>query len=70
MGRVIEGSTEVVLPQDVKTEIKPVDYSGIMEMEHKWFLEQQIHLPGALTDGAFVRNRNHPQKHATTDKTY
>ena len=70
MGRVIEGSTEVVLPQDVKTEIKPVDYSGIMEMEHEWFLEQQIHLPGALTDGAFVRNKNHPQKHATTDKTY
>ncbi len=69
-GRVIAGSTHVVLPQDIRTEIKPVDYSGIMEMEHKWFLEQQIHMPGMSVDGAFVRNKSHVTKEATTDKNY
>ncbi|MBE7020813.1 MAG: hypothetical protein E7411_05220 [Ruminococcaceae bacterium] len=69
-GRVIAGSTHVVLPQDIRTEIKPLDYSGIMEGEHKWFLEQQINMPGMPIDGAFVRNKNNSTKDAATDKRY
>lgn len=69
-GRVIEGeevSEEIV---NIKSEIKSVDYSEIMENEAKWIKEQQIICPGSPIDGAIVRNKNHPQKDTKTDKTY
>lgn len=69
-GRVIEGEDipdEII---NIKSEIKFVDYSEIMENESNWIKEQQIICPESPIDGAIVRNKNHPQKDTKTDKTY
>lgn len=69
-GRVIEGEDipdEII---NIKSEIKSVDYSEIMENEANWIKEQQIICPQSPIDGAIVRNKNHPQKDTKTDKTY
>lgn len=68
--RVISGSPNVKPPEDLRTEIKTVDYSGIMEGEFEWLLNQQIHMPESPIDGAFVRNKSHVTKHATSKKNY
>lgn len=69
-GRVIESTSEYQEEKAVKTEIKMIDYSEIMENEAEWLRNQQINAPGSMMDGAIVRNKSHLQKQATTDKNY
>lgn len=69
-GRVIESTSEYQEEKAVKTEIKMIDYSEIIENEANWMRNQQIDAPGTQMDGAILRNKNHPQKQATTDKNY